>query len=198
MPKKSGSSWQHCPSEGSAKTCVQPIEMEKNFDELFLDFSIRKLEQLASRIGDCLGKLREDQIWAREGDNQNAVGNLVLHLSGNVRQWITVGIGGAPDTRDRDSEFAARGGPSGAELAGGLRMTVQEAVRILRQVSASRLKEPLRIQDYEATILEAIYHVVEHFSQHAGQIMYATKLLTGDDLGYYRHLTGSAHKEKTP
>jgi uncharacterized damage-inducible protein DinB len=172
--------------------------MEKNLDELFLDFSIRKLEQLASRIGDCLGKLREDQIWAREGETQNAVGNLVLHLSGNVRQWIVVGIGGAPDTRDRDSEFAARGGTSGAELAGRLRMTVQEAVRILRQVSASRLKEPLRIQDYEATILEAIYHVVEHFSHHAGQIMYATKLLTGEDLGYYRHLTGSAHKEKTP
>lgn len=172
--------------------------MEKNLDGLFLDFSIKKLEQLTSRIGDCLGKLRDDQIWAREGDNQNAVGNLVLHLSGNVKQWIVAGIGGAPDTRDRDREFTARGGPSGAELAARLRMTVQEAVRVLGQVPASRLIESIRIQAYEATVLEAIYHVVEHFSQHAGQIMYATKLFTGADLGYYRHLTRSAHKEKTP
>jgi uncharacterized damage-inducible protein DinB len=172
--------------------------MEKNLEVLFLEYSIRKLDQLASHIGDCLGKLREDQIWARGGDNQNAVGNLVLHLSGNVRQWIVSEIGGKPFTRDRDSEFAARGGPAGAELAGRLQAAVREAAEVLSRVSGARLKEPIRIQDYEATVLEAIYHVVEHFSQHAGQIMYATKLFTGEDLGYYRHLTRPAQEERTP
>ncbi len=172
--------------------------MQKNFDQLFLDFSIRKLDELTSRIEDCLGKLTEEQIWAREGDNQNAVGNLVMHLSGNVRQWIMSGIGGAPDIRDRDHEFAARGGKSCADLSGQLRATVKEAARVLSQVSPSRLTEPLRIQGYDATVLEAIYHVVEHFSQHAGQVFYATKLFTGMDLGYYRHLSRPSHKEKTP
>jgi hypothetical protein len=71
-------------------------------------------------------------------------------------------------------------------------------VRVLGQVSHARLSERLKVQDYDATVLEAIYHVVEHFSQHAGQIMYATKLLTGEDLGYYRHLNRPAHHEKTP
>lgn len=172
--------------------------MEKNLESIFLDFSIRKLEQLTSRIADCLHKLSDDQIWARESNNQNAVGNLVLHLSGNIRQWIVAGIGGAPDIRDRDQEFAARKGPSGAELAERLRMIAQEAVQVLSQVSSSRLRDPIRIQDYEATVLEAIYHVVEHYSQHTGQIIYATKLLTGEDLGYYRHLTRRSHNEKTP
>ncbi len=172
--------------------------MGKNLEEIFLDFSIKKLEQLSSRVGDCLGKLRDDQIWAREGDNQNAVGNLVLHLSGNVRQWIVAGVGGAPDTRDRDREFAARDGLSGAELNSRLRTAVQEAVGDLSRLPASRLAEPVRIQAYDTTVLEAIYHVVEHFSQHAGQVIYATKLLTGEDLGYYRHLARSSHKEKTP
>jgi uncharacterized damage-inducible protein DinB len=172
--------------------------MAKSLEEIFLDFSIRKLEQLTSRIADCLRMLSDDQVWAREGKNQNAVGNLVLHLSGNVGQWIVTGIGGAPDIRDRDQEFAAKNGPAGAELAERLRMSVEEAVRVLSRLSPSRLRDPLRVQDYEATVLEAIYHVVEHYSQHAGQIMYATKLLTGEDLGYYRHLTRGAHEEKTP
>ncbi len=172
--------------------------MEKNLEGIFLDFSIKKLEQLTSRIADCLHKLSDDQIWARESNNQNAVGNLVLHLAGNVRQWIVSAIGGAPDIRDRDREFAAKEGPSGAELAGHLRTNVQEAVQVLSQLSHARLSERLRVQDYDATVLEAIYHVVEHFSQHAGQIMYATKLLTGEDLGYYRHLNRPAHHEKIP
>ncbi len=172
--------------------------MQKNLDKLFLDFSIRKLEGLVSKIEDCLGKLTEDQIWAREGENQNAVGNLVLHLSGNVRQWIVSGIGGARDARNRDHEFAARGGISGADLCGQLRTAVREAAQVLRQVSPSRLTESLRIQGYDTTVLEGIYHVVEHFSQHAGQIFYATKLFTGKDLGYYRHLSRPSHDEKIP
>ncbi len=172
--------------------------MEKELEGIFLDFSVRKLQQLTAHIADCLQRLSDDQIWSREGQNQNAVGNLVLHLAGNVRQWIVAGIGGFPDVRDRDREFAAREGPAGAGLAERLQMTVEEAAQVLKRMPASRLKDSLRIQDYEATALEAIYHVVEHFSQHAGQIMYATKLLTGVDLGYYRHLTRKSHREKTP
>src|SRR5207244_11762295 len=83
----------------------------------FLDYSAKKLQQLGSRIETCLNTLNQDQVWARGSDNENAVGNLVLHLCGNVRQWIVSGVGGQPDTRDRDAEFLARGCVPVSELA---------------------------------------------------------------------------------
>ena len=167
-------------------------------DRIFLDFSARKLELLTGRIESCLDRLSGEQIWARGGENENAVGNLALHLAGNVRQWIVSGVGGKPDVRERDAEFAARGGASAAELKQRLRATVREAAAVIGGVSAQRLIERVTIQKYEQSVLEAIYHVVEHFSMHTGQIQFATKMLTGADLGFYVHLKAAAHGEKTP
>ncbi|HXM41183.1 MAG TPA: DinB family protein [Bryobacteraceae bacterium] len=168
-------------------------------DRMFLDFSARKLRQLSGRIEDCLSRLTEEEIWARGAETENAVGNLVLHLSGNVRQWIVAGVGGQPDIRQRDAEFAARGGLARPGLAEHLRGTVDEAVAVIEALTPERLAEHLTVQSYDETVLEAIYHVVEHFSGHAGQIIYATKLLTGEDLGYYKHLkTTAPHAEQTP
>lgn len=161
---------------------------ETAIDRLFLKFSVDKLRELAPRIETCLGCLSEDQLWARGHENENAIGNLVLHLCGNVRQWIISGIGGAPDHRQRDGEFAARGGTSKAQLLERLHTTVDEAVAVIRALPAERLSERRVIQGYEGSVLEAIYHVVEHFSMHTGQIIFATKLLTSVDLGFYRHL----------
>jgi uncharacterized damage-inducible protein DinB len=173
--------------------------MEDTLDRLFLDNSIRRLEQSATRIETCLGKLTGEQVWARGGENENAVGNLVLHLAGNVRQWIVSGVGGQPDIRQRDLEFSTRGGIVPAELAARLRAIVAEAVTVLATVPRERLAERVVIQQYDVTILEGIYQVVEHFSLHTGQIIFATKLFTGQDLGFYRHLrSAQAHGEKTP
>jgi len=133
--------------------------------------------------------LTDDQVWARGGENENAVGNLVLHLCGNVRQWIVSGAGSRPDARDRDSEFSATGDIPVAELAERLRAAVREGVAVLGEVTAARLGERIVVQNYEVTVLEAIYHVVEHFSMHTGQIIFVTKMLTGSDLGFYRHLS---------
>jgi uncharacterized damage-inducible protein DinB len=173
--------------------------MDQALDRIFVDFSTRKLRQLASRIEDCLGRLSQEQIWARGAEHENAVGNLVLHLCGNVRQWIISSIGGQPDTRVRDREFSARGEATAPQLAERLRTTVEEAAGIIHSVSAARLAEHVVIQKFDVTVLEAIAHVVEHFSQHTGQIMFVTKMLTGQDLGYYKHLkTTAAPGEKTP
>jgi hypothetical protein len=90
-------------------------------ETLFLNVSVNKLTQSVDRIAICLTKLSDDQIWARGHENENAVGNLVLHLSGNVRQWIMHGLGGQPDIRVRDSEFAAAGGMNGADLTARIR-----------------------------------------------------------------------------
>lgn len=158
---------------------------------VFLEFSARKLRQLESRIEDCVKGLTEEQIWLRSNQAENAIGNLLLHLAGNVRQWLISAVGGKPDVRVRDREFAARGDISGAELLERLRATVDEAAALLNHLPQERLTEMVTVQKYHVTVLEAIYHVVEHFSQHTGQIIFAYKLFTGNDLAFYRHLSAA-------
>jgi uncharacterized damage-inducible protein DinB len=173
--------------------------MEDALHRLFLDCSVRRLELSFSRIEACLGKLTEEQVWARGSENENAIGNLVLHLAGNVRQWIVAGVGGAPDTRQRDGEFSARGGNSIPELKERLRGIVREAAAVIGAATPERLAERVTIQKYDVSVLEAIYHVVEHFSLHMGQIVFAAKMMTGSDMGFYAHLRSSAARgEKTP
>jgi uncharacterized damage-inducible protein DinB len=160
-------------------------------EEIFIKFSADKLEQLHGRIQDCVARLTPEQIWTRNSENENAVGNLVLHLSGNVRQWIGSGVAGQPDNRQRDTEFDARGGMAPVELAELLKTRVAGAAAIIREVPAVRLTERITPQGHDVTVLEAIAHVVEHFSQHTGQVILLTKILTGEDLAYYQHLRGS-------
>jgi len=167
-------------------------------DRLFVDYSTAKLRQLETRIATCLGLLSTEQLWARGGEHENAVGNLVLHLSGNVRQWIVSAVGGSPDGRRRDEEFAARAGAGTAELAGQLNAAVEQAIAVCESLTPQRLAERVVIQNYDVSVLEAVYHVVEHFSMHTGQILFATKLLTGSDLGFSHHLNAATHDRKTP
>jgi hypothetical protein len=155
----------------------------------FLRVSTVQLETQLARIEACVAKLTEEQLWTRYGENQNAAGNLVLHLTGNVRQWILSGIGGAEDTRVRDAEFAARGSVPAGELIAGLRGVIEAAVKVIGGMNDDALLERIRIQGYDVTKLEAVYHVVEHFTGHAFQIIFATKLLTDADLGFYAHLS---------
>jgi uncharacterized damage-inducible protein DinB len=146
------------------------------------------------RIVKCLEGLSPAQIWWRPNPAANSAGNLVLHLAGNVRQWIISGLGGAPDVRQRDKEFAERGPLPRRALVGRLRQTVGEACRVLRKLSAEDLARVYTIQGYRVTGLAAIYHVAEHFSHHAGQIILITKMLAGHDLGFTR-LPGDKRKK---
>jgi hypothetical protein len=164
----------------------------------FLTFSADKLMQLMGRIDSCVQKLTPEQIWMRADANQNAVGNLLLHLNGNVRQWILHGVGRQADVRDRDAEFAAKDGAGANELLARLRATVTETATLLRALPAARLMERVDTQGYDCTVLAAIYHVVEHFAGHTFQIIYATKLCTGEDLGFYAHLSGSETPDPLP
>jgi uncharacterized damage-inducible protein DinB len=169
-----------------------------SLESVFVNYSADKLAQLSSRIQECLAKLTAEQIWTRNSQNENAVGNLVLHLCGNLKQWIGTGVAGKPDTRVRDQEFAARGEISATELSRRLTASVEEATDTIRGLTPERLIEQTTVQKYNTTVLEAVYHVVEHFSQHTGQILFATKSLTGQDLGFYGHLAKPTHAETTP
>jgi uncharacterized damage-inducible protein DinB len=167
-------------------------------ESLFLQFSTDKLAQFRDRIEVCIDKLTDEQIWARGGQNENAIGNLVLHLTGNVRQWIVTSLGDNPGNRDRDAEFAARGGVGARELTAGLRDTVDQAIRIIAGLDTNRLTRTYEIQNYRVSGVEVVDHVVEHFAQHTGQIIFATKMMTGDDLDFYRHLRNRGRTEQAP
>ena len=122
------------------------------------------------------------------------MGNLVLHLTGNVRQWIISGLGGAPDVRQRDREFNERGPLPRRVLVSRLRKTVEEACRVLGRLSPEDLARVHTIQKYRVTGMEATFHVAEHFSHHAGQIILLTKMLTGTDLKFTQ-LPGEKRKQ---
>ena len=147
----------------------------------------RRLEgEYAPRIGQCLRRLSAAQVWQRPAANCNSVGNLVLHLCGNVTQWIQVGFGGQPDARDRDGEFAADGGVTADELDARLRAVVAAACGVVDGLSADQLLATRTFQgQFEETGLGAVLHVLEHFSGHAGQIYAWTKQATGRDLNFY-------------
>ena len=137
------------------------------------------------KIEHCLAKLTDEQIWWRANEESNSIGNLILHLCGNVRQWIISGVGGQPDNRNRDSEFEQRDVIARDELLSLLRSTLSETETILLTLDPSVLLEHRKIQGNDVELLEAIFHVTEHFSMHAGQIFLLTKLLTATDLRFY-------------
>lgn len=144
----------------------------------FADDYLPKLER-------CLELLSEEQIWWRANPESNSIGNLLLHLSGNVRQWIVCGLGGDPDQRDRDSEFAQREVISRDELLARLKQTLNEADATLARFEVDKLLARHTIQGCDVTAMSAIYHVVEHFSMHTGQIIMMSKMFAEVDLGFY-------------
>jgi uncharacterized damage-inducible protein DinB len=146
------------------------------------------LAQHAARIDTCLAKLTPEQIWMRGSDHENAIGNLVLHLCGNLRQYTRHAILGDPDIRLRDEEFNAL---NGGALREQLQSVVADATAIVAGVSDERLAERITVQNREMTVLEAIFKTTEHFAQHTGQILYATKLLTHESLGFFTHKKAS-------
>jgi uncharacterized damage-inducible protein DinB len=133
----------------------------------------------------CLQSLTDEQVWWRANPESNSIGNLCLHLSGNARQWIVSGLGGDIDERARQREFDQREIISRDELLSSLKQTLGEVDAVLASFNAERLLGQFQIQGTKVTALEAIFHVTEHFSMHAGQIIHITKQLTARDLHFY-------------
>jgi uncharacterized damage-inducible protein DinB len=154
--------------------------------ELFISEARRHLRQeYLPWLRACLAKLNEEDVWWRPNEKSNSAGNLILHLCGNIRQWIIHGVGGAADLRNRPAEFAARESGSKAELLQKLESTLAEVEAVLANLPLDKLAEPRVIQGFNVTVLGAIFHVVEHFSYHTGQIIYITKIRTGEDLRFW-------------
>ena len=143
------------------------------------------------KIERCVALLTDEQIWWRANSASNSIGNLLLHLSGNVRQWIVVGLGGAEDKRDRDAEFAQRDVIPRDELLDHLRETMREADQTLAGFDEERLLGQFKIQGLEVFALPAIMHVVEHFSMHTGQIILLAKMFAPEGLEFYDFKSGA-------
>ncbi len=159
--------------------------------QLFIDHSRHLLVgSYLPRIERCLEKIPDEHIWWRASPESNSIGNLMLHLAGNVRQWIVSGLDGVPDVRERQREFDERGPLPRADVQSRLKETMAEADRVLAHLDPSTLLERRRIQGYDVAVMEAIYQVVEHFSMHTGQIILLTKISTGD-LAFYDVSSGT-------
>jgi len=144
----------------------------------FVEESARYLRDVyLPRMRRAVETLPESDLWWRPHEGITSVGNLLLHLEGNVRQWIVCGLGGAPDARDRGAEFAAREGAPKADLLRELERTVGEACAVIE--AEADLDRAFDCQGIETTVLGAVYHVVEHFGWHTGQVVWIAKLRAG-------------------
>jgi len=160
-----------------------------NLHSAFIEFSRNKLtHQYWPRLRTCVESLSDEQVWWRPNAASNSIGNLMLHLNGNVRQWLVGSFRHLEDTRDRPAEFRENDMVPGATLVQKLGSTLSEASEVLATLTEADLLASFHIQGYTVTGLQAVYQVVEHFGLHYGQIVYITKLLRGQDLGFYREL----------
>jgi hypothetical protein len=139
------------------------------------------LTKALDRIKHCLAQLTDEQVWKRSQPSLNSIGNLILHLCGNVRQWIVAGLGGAADVRNRPSEFAEHGPIPKEELLRRLDAVVGEAKQVLARLPALQLLEVRRIQGFDVTGLAALFDSVPHFRGHTQEIVHMTRLRLGDD-----------------
>ncbi len=170
--------------------------------ETFLRFAVSKLRQQEQRIHEAAALLSDDVFRTPPNQATNSVAQLCLHLAGNLRQWVLHGIAGHSDVRDRDAEFDASddGAQSREQVLGLLAQTVAETTNFLESLDPTRLPERIRPQGYDVSVLEAIFHVTEHFSYHAGQIFLLVKIHSSKDLAFYSHLAKSnkTHNERLP
>jgi uncharacterized damage-inducible protein DinB len=150
----------------------------KSSAHYFFDWNLERIDR-------CLKELSEDQLWARPNANSNSIGNQLLHLEGNIRQWIVAGLGEQADVRVRDAEFAATSGPTAAVLLNQLSTAIQEAKAIVSSLKQEEMIRERPVQAYVHDPTFIVMHVVEHLSYHTGQIIYQTKALRDLDLDFY-------------
>jgi len=145
----------------------------------------RLFEESMFRLKKCLSELTTEQIWYRPNNSSNSVGNLALHLHGNVRQWVVAGLGKNEDVRERQQEFDEQGPVPTDKMVADLEQLMVEVEAILDQTSAADLLEVRNIQGFQESGLSILVHITEHFSYHVGQMTYIVKMLKDKDMGYY-------------
>jgi len=158
------------------------------FTNEFISQSIIRFRDNTPKIEKCLNELTEEELWRRPNGSSNSTGNIILHLCGNITQYILSGLGNATDIRERDKEFSSTGVLTKKELLDKLTSVVEQAVSIIRQLNPDQLLQKRSVQGKDLTAIGIIIHVVEHYSYHTGQIVFWTKLIKDKDLGFYSNV----------
>lgn len=144
-----------------------------------------RIDENTQRIKKCLNMISEEEVWQRPNPSSNSIGNLILHLCGNITQYIISSLGNTPDTRERDSEFSTTGGFTKAELLEKIQQTADSAKTVIANQSENNLLAYRSVQGFNFSGIGIIIHVLEHYAYHTGQIAFWTKLLRDKDLGFY-------------
>lgn len=139
-----------------------------------------ELDAALGRIAHCVGQLSDEQVWWRPRPDMNAIGNLLLHLAGNVKQYVISGVGGEPDDRDRQGEFDARGPVPAVELMRRLGDVVERAKAAIRTASAEELCRSRPVQGKPVTGIQAIVRSVAHYRGHTQEIIHLTRAILAD------------------
>lgn len=162
------------------------MQPDSIFTQLLLAEARRRLlGESIPRLRSCLERLSDDDIWYRPNEHSNSVGNLVLHLAGNVRQWLGSGLAHLPDNRERDREFSEKGPLPRTELFRKLDETTNLIEQVLDHTSTEALLQTQSVQGFQENGISILVHVIEHFSYHVGQVTYFTKAHLDVDTGYY-------------
>ena len=149
------------------------------------EFERRVFDESYSRIEKCLEKLTEEQVWKKTNKNTNSIGNLILHLLGNVRQYICSGIGRQEDIRNRPLEFHQASQIPKHQLEQGMFELQKDVLKVIEGLSETQLLQTYKVQGFTERGVAIVIHVIEHFSYHVGQIAQSTKLIKDEDLGFY-------------
>lgn len=159
--------------------------MEKIKKEFIKD-CIRHLNEYTKRVKTCLDLLSEEQVWQKPNDASNSIANLMLHLCGNMTQYVLSSLGGKADSRERDKEFSVKGGLSKEQLFEKLSAVVNSVIEEIQLHDEASLLKTRMVQGFEKNGIAIILHITEHYSYHTGQIALLTKLMTNEDLGFYK------------
>lgn len=162
--------------------------MKNPFLAEFIDQSLLRLEENTRKINTCLQELTDEEIWQRPNRSSNSVGNLILHLCGNITQYIISSLGETEDNRERDKEFSVQSGYTKKELHEKLSSTVTKATAVIKNIDPEKILEKRSVQGFRYSPIGIILHVVEHYSYHTGQIIFWVKSLKDKDLGFYANV----------
>jgi uncharacterized damage-inducible protein DinB len=165
--------------------CKKLDIMNDFFLKEFIQQSAYRITENTKRIVKCLEEIDESELWRRPNENSNSIGNIILHLCGNIRQYVISSLGKKEDVRVREKEFSTKEGPNKKELFAKLANTVDEAIAIIENLDEQEFIKLYSVQGFNLSGIGIVVHVTEHYSYHTGQIAFWIKLLKNRDLGFY-------------
>jgi hypothetical protein len=165
--------------------CSPTADEKPDLIQAFIEANIQQLLQGQRKIHHCVRQLDDQQLWWRPREEMNSIANILLHLSGNLRQWLISGLTAAPDTRQRQMEFDDRSGRSGEQLLQLLHDTLAEACETMRRLSTGELLRVRRVQQFDVNACQTMADSVCHFCGHVQEIVHMTRLLKENQYIFY-------------